>query len=106
MRLFGRNNKKKTHQDFETFKSEISWFVTPNSKVKFQEQNEVSLSKEFTSTFPQLTYLISKSRQTYLKINGADYILFAWDTLNGQICGWLNQLGNEKEYKHELIDEH
>jgi len=106
MGILSRNMKKEVNQDFEAFKSEITWFLNPNTKVEFQEQNEMRLSELFRSTFPKLTELISKSRQTYLKIDNINYILFAWDTLDGQICGWLNQQENEEEYKCELIEEH
>lgn len=94
------------NKDFEAFKSDISWFLSPNSKIEFQEQKEIRLSKEFKATFPRLTELIIKSRQTYLIIDGVNYILFAWDTYNGQICGWLNQQETEEEYTCELIEEH
>lgn len=94
------------NKDFEAFKSDVSWFLNSNSKVEFLEQNEIRLGEEFRSTFPRLTELISKSRQTYLKIDNVNYILFAWDTHDGEICGWLNQQENEEEYKCELIKEH
>ncbi len=106
MGIFSRNKKKETNQDFEAFKTEISWFLNSNSKVEFHEQNEIRLSEKFRSTFPMLTELISKSRQTILKIDNISYILYTWDTLDGQICGWLNQQENKEEYKCELIEEH
>lgn len=94
------------NKDFEAFKSEVSWFLNPNSKIEFQEQKEVRLSEEFKGAFPILTELIIRSRPTYLIIEDINYILFAWDTLDGQICGWLNQQETEEEYKCELIQEH
>lgn len=106
MGIFRRNKKKEINTDFEAFKSEVSWFLNPNSKIKFQEQNEIRLSQEFKDVFPNLSELIVKSRQTYLIIDKTNYILFAWDTLDGQICGWLNQLETEQKYKYELIREH
>ena len=106
MRIFSRNKKKEVSQDLEAFKSEISWFLDPNSKVELKEQKEMRQSEEFKVTFPKLTELIQKSRQTYLIIDNINYILFAWDTLDGQICGWLNQQETEEEYKCELIEEH
>ena len=106
MGIFSRNKRKETNKDFEAFKSEVSWFLNPNSQIEFQEQKEMRLSEEFKDTFPKLAELIRKSRQTYLKIDNINYILFAWDTLDGQICGWLNQQETEEEYKCELIEEH
>lgn len=106
MGIFNRNKREKRNNDFETFKSEVSWFLYPNSEIEFQEQKEMRLSVEFKDTFPELTELILKSRQTYLKIDHINYILFAWDTNDGQICGWLNQRETEEEYKCELIQEH
>ena len=106
MGIFSRNKKKEMNQDFEVFKSEISWFLNPNAKIEFQKQKEMRLSEEFKATFPKLTELILKSRQTYLMVDNINYILFAWDTLDNQICGWLNQQETEEEYKCELIEEH
>ncbi len=106
MGIFSRNKKKEMNTDFEAFKSEVSWFLNPNSKIEFQEQKEIRLSEEFKGVFPNLSELIVKSRQTYLIIDNINYILFAWDTLDGQICGWLNQQETEEEYKCELIQEH
>ena len=64
------------------------------------------MSEEFKDTFPKLTELILKSRQTYLKIDHINYTLFAWETIDGQICGWLNKYETKEEYKCELIQEH
>ncbi|WP_459211522.1 hypothetical protein [Aquimarina rhabdastrellae] len=106
MGIFNRNKRKETNKDFEIFKSEVSWFHNPNSQVEFEEQQEMRLTEEFKNTFPKLTELILKSRQTYFKINHINYTLFAWDTIDGQICGWLNQRETAEEYKCELIQEH
>lgn len=106
MGIFSRNKRKETNKDFEAFKSEVSWFLNPNSKIKFQEHKEIRLSGEFMSVFPNLSELILKSRQTYVIIDNINYILFAWDTLDGQICGWLNQQETKEEYNCDLIREH
>ena len=106
MGIFSRNKKKEINPDFEAFKSEVCWFLSPKSKVEFQEQHEMRLSEGFKNTFPRLTELILKSRQTYLKIDHLNYILFAWDTIDGQICGWLNQQETVEDNNCELIQEH
>ena len=67
------------NKDFQAFKSEISWFLSSNSKIEFQEHKEIRLSEEFKDTFPKLTGLILKSRQTHFAINNISYILFAWE---------------------------
>ena len=94
------------NQDFKAFQTEISWFIGTNSKVEFEVSKEIRLSEEFRTTFPELTGLILKSRQTYLKIDDINYILFAWDSKEGEVCGWLNQQETVEEYKHELIEKH
>ncbi len=106
MRFYRRKKKPSGNQDFETFRSKISWFLNSNSKILFNQSEELRLSKEFKTAFPNLTKLILRSRQTYLTIDQTNYILFAWDTVDGQICGWLNQQESEEEYKYELIEEH
>lgn len=85
MGIFYRNTRKETNKDFEAFKAEVSWFLNSNSQVQFEEQKEMRLSEEFKDSFPKLTELILKSRQTYLTIDNINYILFAWDTIDGQI---------------------
>ncbi|QNR25141.1 hypothetical protein [Croceimicrobium hydrocarbonivorans] len=96
----------KINKDFKVFKSEVNWFLSPDSKIEFQKQKEIRLSEEFKGTFPNLTKLILKSRATFLSIDTINYILFAWDTLDGKVCGWLNQQEAEQEFKCELIQEH
>lgn len=94
------------HQDFETFKTEISWFVKANTEISFLENKEFELSKEFEITFPKLTSLIEKARITHLEINKELYILFAWNNKEEQICGWLNKIENTEKYENIFIDEH
>ena len=50
--------------------------------------------------------MILKSRRTYLTIDKVNYILFAWDTLDGKICGWLNPQEKNENYSSELLGEH
>ena len=106
MSIFRKIKKKPANSDFEAFKSDITWFLNSNSKVEFQDQHELRLNEDFRSTFPELTNLIQKSRQTFLTIDSIDHIIFAWDTKDQQVCGWLNQQETCAEFKCELIVEH
>jgi hypothetical protein len=106
MKIFGQNKKEEPNADFDAFKSDVSWFIKPKSKIEFLHLNNIRLSEEFRSTFPELSKLIDKSRQTHLTIDSEKYILFAWDTKEGKICGWLNKQENSDEFKCELIEEH
>lgn len=94
------------NRDFVAFKSDVSWFISSNSNIVFQAQQEMRLSQEFKATFPRLAELILKSRQTYVTIDHIPYIIFAWDRKDGQVCGWLNQQEAPEEYRCELIEEH
>ncbi|WP_343696482.1 hypothetical protein [Flavobacterium sp.] len=92
-------------KDFETFKKEVIWFLKPNSNIKFIKQ-DFRISKEFSSTFPKLSLLIEKARVSNIKIDNQDYILFAWNDLEDNICGWLNKIENEENKTLQLIHEH
>lgn len=89
-------------KDFDTFKKEIIWFIKPNSDVTFVKQ-DFRISEEFSNTFPKLSLLIKKARISNIKVDNQDYILFAWNNQENQICGWLNKIENEVL---ELIHEH
>ena len=93
-------------KDLEAFKAEVSWFIKPYTKVEFRTNEDVRLSEEFRNTFPELTQLIEKSRSTILSINSQDYILFAWDTLDGKICGWLNKKEDSDDFNCQPIEKH
>ena len=106
MGLFKRSNKDETNLDFEAFKADISWFIKPNLKIEFPDFDGVRLSEEFRAAFPKLSELIDNSRQTHVIIDSVNYLLFAWDSKEGQICGWLNQLESTEAIGCELIEEH
>ncbi|RQO77755.1 hypothetical protein DBR40_07205 [Pedobacter sp. KBW01] len=93
------------NRDFVAFKEEISWFLKPDSKVVFKE-GSLRLSEEFKEVFPILTTLVKKARTSYLSIDGTDYLLLAWDGIDGKICGWLNRLEDPDSYAGGLSAEH
>ncbi|MBX7225457.1 MAG: hypothetical protein K1X55_05465 [Chitinophagales bacterium] len=91
--------------DFATFQKEVSWFIKPGTTVVYKEE-QFRLSEEFKTTFPKLTLLVERSRISNIKINGIDYILFAWTTKENLICGWLNKIEDEESRFCELLPEH
>jgi len=99
------NDKEVANRDFEAFKKDISWFIKPSTKVTFKSQ-DLRISEEFKQTFPALTELIASARVTFLEIDSISYILFAWDSDQGSICGWLNKLEEQDSHSCELITEH
>jgi hypothetical protein len=106
MKIFGQSENWEINADFDAFNSDVSWFIKPNSKIEFLRLNNIQLSEEFRNTFLELSKLIDNSRQTHLTIDSEKYILFAWDTKEGEICGWLNKQQHSDEFKCELIAEH
>jgi hypothetical protein len=106
MKIGGQSKNEDTNPDFDAFKSDVFWYIKSNSKIEFLSHNTIRLSEEFRNTFSELSKLIDKSRQTHLTIDKKKYILFAWDTKEGKICGWLNKQENSDEIKCELIKEH
>lgn len=95
----------KKNADFEAFKEDISWFLKPNSDIVFKN-SDLKISEEFKSTFPKLSGLIQKARVTNIYIDSQPYILFAWDSIDNQICGWLNKKDEADFYNYEMIEEH
>ena len=93
------------NKDFDAFKKDITWFLKPNSDIDFKDL-ELNISKEFKATFPKLSGLVQKARVTNIKIDSESYILFAWDNIDNQICGWLNKVEEPDSYECEMIEEH
>jgi hypothetical protein len=93
------------NNDFRIFQDEVSWFIKPFSNVQLKE-GDARLSIEFEDTFPKLTSLIKKARVTVVVIDQAEYLLFAWDTKQNLICGWLNEIEESESYFCEMIPEH
>jgi hypothetical protein len=79
--------------------------VKPDSDVQLQK-GDIRLSVEFEDTFPKLTSLIKKARVTFVDIDDVRYLLFAWDTKENLICGWLNEIEDPEAYFAEIISEH
>lgn len=93
--------------DFETFKTDITWFVKPGDKVELLDTTlNYSLTDNFRATFPILTNLIQKSRVLNLTINNQLYRLFSWTNKENKSIGWLNKIESDKKTDIELIDEH
>lgn len=92
-------------EDFITFQKEVSWFIQPTSNVLFKD-NDLRLSEEFKTTFPKLTSLIECARVTFLEVDQVAYTLFAWNTNQNSICGWLNKIEDDESRFCELIPEH
>jgi hypothetical protein len=88
------NGKSLANQDFEAFKSNMPWFFEPSSTIVLRT-HKLRISEEFKQTFPLLTKLVESARVTFLTIDATSYILFAWDSEDGFICGWLNKLEDE-----------
>lgn len=93
------------NNDFKAFQTEVRWFVKPDSNVQLQK-GDVRLSGEFEDTFPKLTSLIKKARVTFVDIEDVRYLLFAWNTKENLICGWLNEIEDPETYFVEMISEH
>ena len=106
MEIFGQNKRTGSNSDVDAFKLAVTWAITPNSKVEFLGSHNVHLSQEFRDTFPRLSGLIANSRQTHISIDSNQFLLFAWDTKDGKICGWLNKQEGSDRYSCELIEEH
>ncbi|WP_319481525.1 hypothetical protein [uncultured Draconibacterium sp.] len=100
-----KKKKMDKNLDFEAFKEDVSWFLKPNSDIVFKN-SELRISEEFKATFPKLNGLIQKARVTNIDIDSQAYILFAWDSIDNQICGWLNKIEEADSYKCEIIEEH
>lgn len=93
--------------DFETFKSEITWFIKPADKVELLDTVlNYSLKDNFRATFPVLTNLIEKSRVLNLTINNQHYRLFSWTNKENKSIGWLNKIESDNTSEIELLDEH
>jgi hypothetical protein len=97
--------KMKYEKDFEAFKKEITWFLKPYSNITLFKK-DFKICEEFTTTFPSLSLLIEKARVSNIRIDNKDYILFAWDNKENQICGWLNKIEDGQNKALELIQEH
>lgn len=94
-------------EDFETFKEDISWFITQYDKVNFlQTENKLQLSQNFQNTFPVLTELIQQARILNLNINNQSYKLFSWTNKSDLSCGWLNKIEKNPNTTLYLIEEH
>lgn len=93
------------NDDFKIFREEVSWFIKPASKVQLTE-GDIRLSVEFEVTFPKLTSLIKKARVTIVDIDKVEYLLFAWDTKENLVCGWLNIIQEPDSYFVPMIPEH
>lgn len=93
--------------DFETFKTDITWFVKPADKVELLDTTlNYCLTDDFQATFPILTNLIQKSRVLNFTINNQQYRLFSWTNKDNKSIGWLNKIESDKTTDIELIDEH
>ncbi|MDO5614704.1 MAG: hypothetical protein Q4G16_00815 [Cruoricaptor ignavus] len=93
--------------DFETFKSDISWFISKTDKIDFlNSQKEILLSNEFKNTFPILSELIEQARILELKINNQLFRLYSWTNKDKLSCGWLNKIENIGNSNLNLIEEH
>ena len=93
------------NDDFRIFQNEVSWFIKPASNVELKA-GDIRLSIEFEETFPKLTSLIKKARVTIADIDYAEYLLFAWDTEENLVCGWLNEIVKAESHFCEMIPEH
>ncbi|WP_024771765.1 hypothetical protein [Aquimarina macrocephali] len=95
------------NNDFETFANEIPWFIEATDKVRVSKNDvELETSQKFKDLFPNLSIMIEKARKTVVTINDQNYTLFAWDDLEGTMCGWLCKMEDEASFPSELIEEH
>jgi hypothetical protein len=91
--------------DFKIFQQEVSWFTKPTSSIQLKK-GDIRLSIDFEEAFPKLASLIKKARITVAHIDQAEYLLFAWDTKQNLVCGWLNEIVEPEAYFCEMIPEH
>ncbi len=95
------------NRDFESFKSDITWFIKPTDNIVLMDTlTNYSLTETFQSNFPTLTKLIQKARVLNLTINSQPYRLFSWTNKDNNSCGWLNKLESNDSSDIELLGEH
>lgn len=93
------------NKDINILKESVYGIIRPDSKI-VEGDFDLSIGVEFNDTFPKLSRLIKKARVTSVDIDSDSYILFAWDNIEDQICGWLNKIEEPESYKCQIIEEH
>ena len=95
--------KQKKNKPFEIFLEEV-FFVQPSDKCEYTNL-KLDFDKEFKTTFPVTTRILSKATQTGVKINNVNYVLFSWLNIENKICGWLCDVDKE-EIPNYLCNSH
>jgi hypothetical protein len=91
--------------DFEEFKTSISWFIKPADRIEIGNGN-VMTKPEFANTFPTLNQLIQTARTLDIKINSDSYKLYSWTTKGKVSCGWLCKFELPNLSKIDILPEH
>ena len=90
--------------DLNIFLEQRGSFIHPSTITDVLEGGTFSASDHFNITFPKLSSLLKKARITTLKVQDKPCFLYCWNTLNGNICGWLCE--QEEMPNTQLADEH
>jgi hypothetical protein len=98
--------------DFEIFKKECSWFIQQTDKVEIKEA-KIDCSKDFSTMFPLLTWLLSKARVADVTLTRTkkkketthNYRLYSWNTKSGNTAGWLCRI-EPNNSTFEILPEH
>jgi len=91
--------------DFESFKSNLSWFIRTDDHVAV-ETGTILINSVFAATFPTLNTIIQKARVLDVTINADVYKLFSWTTHDGYSCGWLCKQEPADISAIEILPEH
>ena len=93
--------------DFEEFKNDISWYLEPTDNVELTDvEDNIYLSDEFQTIFPNLTKLVRKARIQNLKINNLPFKLLSWTNIDDESCGWLSKIEPESISDINISKEH
>lgn len=93
------------NKDFEAFKERLSWLIHP-SQIDNVSETTISLSSQFTDTFPFLTDLIAKARVLSLDIDNQPHRLISWTHKDHHSFGWLNKIESDFISPLPLIEDH
>src|SRR5262245_30854138 len=67
------------------------WLVpSPGEATVRPAQTEFRPSREFQSTFPRMTELLSRARRSEITLPGGSHVLFAWGDTEHEIRAWLS----------------
>lgn len=82
--------------DWATFTQFVPWYLDRDAIVEVSAARiGAPLRTAVAELFPPLHRLLSQAKVTSITINEAKYELLAWDSAQGDRCGWLCPLASE-----------